>query len=693
VVSNERCVENPDGDVAGRWSFARTPLISPYITAVVAGPYASVHRTHDGIDLGLYVRKSLQSALDVDELFEVTAQGFDWFNANFGIRYPFGKYDQLFVPEFNAGAMENPGCVTFSESYLFRSKVTDAARERRAETILHEMAHMWFGDLVTMRWWDDLWLNESFASFSAVLSQTRATRYRHAWVTFLDSEKTWAKFQDQLPSTHPIAADMYDIETVHQNFDGITYAKGAAVLRQLVAWVGEDAFLAGCREYFRRHQWDNAELGDFLGALEESSGRDLSTWVAPWLQTTGVNTLGLQYEVTPDGTLADVVVTQTADPEHPTIRPHRIAIGVYDWQDTALARVERVEIDVEGEETAVPALEGVPAGAFLLPNDDDLTYAKLRLDSRSMDALTKDLAAITEPLPRALVWASAWDMTRDGDLAASRFVELVLGNVTTETQIGVLQRVLHRALGAAERYADPSHREALLAALCDQARAELQHAAPGSDIQLAWARQWMATARTPDRLGAVRALLDEVEQIEGLQMDAELRWHAVFCLARAGLDATNLIESESRRDPTDLGQRHAATARAAQPDERAKSEAWHALIDDASLSHTMSRQVWNGFQQLTQPDLIEPFVDRYFEALPVVWDQRSTEFAIEFAEGMFPHACASDDLLARTRAAADDDAVAKPLRRALSEQAHTLERTLAARAKDAAESEDGALPG
>ena len=682
VVSNERVTDRPAEDEAGRWTFARTPVISSYVTAIVAGAYTGVHTTHDGIDLGLYVRTSLESTLEADDLFEVTRQGFDWFNEHFGIRYPFGKYDQLFVPEFNAGAMENPGCVTFSESYLFRSKVTDAARERRAETLLHEMAHMWFGDLVTMRWWDDLWLNESFASFSAVLSQTLATRYRHAWVTFLDSEKTWAKFQDQLPSTHPIAADMYDIETVHQNFDGITYAKGAAVLRQLAAWVGQDEFLAGCREYFQRHQWGNAELQDFLAALEQSSGRDLSTWVQPWLQTTGVNAIGLTYDLSDERTLTNVVVHQSADLDHPTIRPHRLAIGVYDWADGQLVRTARVEVDVAGDQTAVDALHGVDGGVFVLPNDDDLTYAKLQLDARSLDALTKHLSAIADPLPRALVWAAAWDMTRDAELSASRFVDLVLNNVATETQIGVLQRIQHRALGAAERYAHPMNRDQLLAALCDQARAELEHAGPGSDTQLAWARHWMATARTPDRLARVRAMLDGTDAVPGLAMDAELRWHAVVCLARGG-SGSDVIERELQRDPTDLGQRHAATARAARPDERSKSEAWHLLVDDASLSHTMSRQIWGGFQQLTQSELIAPWVGPYFEALPVVWEQRSTEWAIEFAEGMFPHACASNELLTQARDAGRSGDLPRPLCRAVLEQAATLERALAARVLDA----------
>ncbi len=395
----------------------------------------------------------------MDELTELTRQGLDWYDENFGIAYPFGKYDQLFVPEFSAGAMENPGCVTFSEGYVYRSRVTDAQRERRAETVLHEMAHMWFGDLVTMRWWDDLWLNESFATFGAVLSQVEATRFQNAWVTFLDSEKAWAKYQDQLPTTHPIAAHLADVEAVHQNFDGITYAKGASVLRQLVAYVGQDAFLAGCRAYFQAHQYGNAELADFLAALEGASGRDLSTWAQAWLTTSGVNTLGLDATVADDGTFASAAVVQSATDAHPTLRPHRLAIGVYDWDDGALVRTHRVELDVRGERTDVPDLVGVDAGVLVLVNDDDLTFAKLRLDDRSMAGLTAHLAALRDPLPRALAWSAAWDMVRDAELPATRFVDLVVANSGSESEVGMTQRLAMRALGAAERYADPAHRD------------------------------------------------------------------------------------------------------------------------------------------------------------------------------------------------------------------------------------------
>jgi aminopeptidase N len=406
-----------------------------------------VLRPRDGsrVPLGLYVRRSLFEHLDPDEIFAITRQGLAYFEDVFGQPYPFEKYDQLFVPEFSFGAMENPGCVTFTETYVFRSRVTDAMRERRAETILHEMAHMWFGDLVTMRWWDDLWLNESFATFMSQLAQVTATAWKHAWVTFLDALKTWAKHQDQLPSTHPVADRMPDVESVHQNFDGITYAKGAAVLRQLVAWVGQDAFLAGCRRYFADHAWDNTSLEDFLAALEQASGRDLGGWRDEWLLTTGCNDLVAHVERADDGTYASVSIEQrdpapswagiAGVPEHrERLRRHRVALGVYDWTPKGLERRERVEIDVEGPVTDVGALHAVSAGDALLVNDDDLTYAKVRLDPASTEVLVEHLSKVVDPLARAQVWSIVWDLVRDGRLAARRFLSTILDSLGTRSR-------------------------------------------------------------------------------------------------------------------------------------------------------------------------------------------------------------------------------------------------------------------
>ena len=421
------------------------------------------------------------------------------------------------MPEFNAGAMENAGCVTFLEDYVFRSRTSRARYERRAETILHELAHMWFGDLVTMRWWDDLWLNESFATYISTLCQAEATEYTTAWTTFANTEKSWAYAQDQLPSTHPIAADMVDVAAVEVNFDGITYAKGASVLKQLVAYVGQDAFLAGVRRYFRTHEYGNTTLADLLGPLSEATGRDLSAWAQQWLQTSQVNTLRPVIEVDDDGRYRSFAIEQTAVPEHPVLRDHRLAVGLYTAGPTGLTRTHRVELDVRGDRTEVAELLGHPAADLVLVNDDDLTYAKIRLDERSLATLRSRIGDLADPLPRALCWSAAWDMTRDGELAARDWVALVLAGVDAESEISVVQSLLARVQAALSNYVDPAWADTGWAALGDKALAALHAAEPGSDAQLQWSRTLASAARTEEQVAAVRGLLDGSLEVPGLR--------------------------------------------------------------------------------------------------------------------------------------------------------------------------------
>jgi aminopeptidase N len=695
VVSNEPALSAPEEGSAGRWEFAPTPRISTYLMAIVGGGYVSTTSSFDRPDgttvpLRLFVRRSLAEHLETDELFALTRAGLEYFEGVFD-RYPFAKYDQLFVPEFSAGAMENPGCVTFTEAYVFRSRVTDTVRERRAETVLHEMAHMWFGDLVTMRWWDDLWLNESFATFMSVLAMVEATRWDEAWVTFLDAEKSWAKFQDQLPSTHPIADEMPDVESVHQNFDGITYAKGASVLRQLVAWVGQEEFLAGCRDYFARHAWGNTTLSDFLGALERSSGRELSVWRDEWLRTTGVNLLTPEVALADDGTYAEVRIVQSdpaplwrPDGHTPILRRHRLAVGVYDLTDGQLVRRERVELDVEGEVTTVSGLAGLPAGDLLLLNDDDLTFARIALDDRSLATATEHLDAFVEPMPRGLVWAAAWDMLRDAQLPASRFIDLIVRNLAHDEQVGVLQRLLMRAVGASDRYSAPEHRADLRAALREQARAALVATRPGGDHQLAWFRHWVLLASSDEDLGLLSGLLEGVDHLPGLVVDTDLRWAIVIALAHAGRADDGIIDAELERDDTDLGQRQAMTARAVRPEKEAKARARHLLLHDADLSHTLARQLWTGFTQLDQEDLAVEYLTDFAADLDHVWATRTLDFAIEFAAGMFPHAAVGAGLLELTDSILARNDLPRPLRRVLLEQRDTVVRTMRARRLDAA---------
>ncbi|HJR19107.1 MAG TPA: aminopeptidase N [Actinomycetota bacterium] len=682
VASNTAPSERPPEGAAGTWRFPPTPLMSTYITCIAAGPFHVVRDRHGDIDLGIWVRKTLAPFLDADEIFEVTKQGFDFFADAFDYPYPFGKYDQLFVPEFNSGAMENIACVTFNEDYIYRSKVTDAARERRAETILHEMAHMWFGDLVTMRWWDDLWLNESFASWAAIYAQAKATRWTNAWVTFADAEKTWAYRQDQLASTHPIVADIPDIASTKVNFDGITYAKGASVLKQLVAWVGEEDFLKGLRTYFRRHEYANTELSDFLTALEESSGRDLHAWAKEWLQTAGVNTLRPRLASSADR-LSSVEVIQEAIEEHPTLRPHRIAIGLYDADGESFARRIRVELDVVGARTEVPEIAGEALPDLLLLNDDDLTFAKVRLDARSFDTLVGGLRRIGDPLPRALCWGAAWDMTRDAEIAARSYLDLVLGNVGGETEIGVVQSLLGQAASAINLYGRPDNRVPALHRLASAALEGAEGSPAGSDHQLVWARCFIAAAQSAEHHAFVRKLLDGASAIEGLAVDTDLRWLIVRSLAAAGLADAALIDSELGRDPSDKGRREAAAARSLRPTPEAKEEAWTAIVEDAELPYSVMRAMMAGFSHPAQTAVLEPYRSRYFDVVGSFWSERATEIAIGFTSWVYPRVLIEQRTVDETDRFLAEAAPIAPCRRLVSEGRDDVVRALRARERDA----------
>ena len=677
VISNSR-VTSREGGV---WTFEPTPSLSSYLLAIVAGPYHEVRDTHGHISLGLYCRHSLAPHLDPDELFELTRQGLDFFGDEFDYPYPFTKYDQLFVPEFNFGAMENPGCITFNERMVFRSRVTDAARESRAGTLLHEMAHMWFGDLVTMRWWDDLWLNESFATYMATHGLAAATRFTDAWVRFAAGTKAAAASQDQLPSTHPISADIVDTDAVRLHFDGITYSKGASVLKQLVAWVGAEAFREGVRTYFWRYEWTNAQLIDFLRVLEETSGRDLEAWSKEWLATAGINTLRARLAEA-DGCYTAVSIVQDGQPGHDTLRSHRVAVGLYRLGAEGLVRDRRVELDVVGTETPVVDLVGDAVPDLLLLNDDDLTYAKVRLDPRSLATVEAHLDRLLDPLARNLCWASTWDMTRDAELAARRWVELVAEHAPAEPDDSTLSRLMAQALTAAEVYGAPSNRLAVRGRLAEVAREALEEAEPGSDRQLIWARLAVSAGDGAEWAAYGRGLLDGSVVVPGLAVDTDLRWHVVAALAAAGDDdAGALVAAEVARDPTDIGTRRAAAALASRPTAEAKEEAWRRL-DGERLPLALLRAIAGGFGQHGQDEVLRPYVSRYLDCLARWWGERTIDEALSLARGLFP----STVIEPATVAAADGalaGALADPLRRVVLEGKDGLERALRARAADA----------
>ncbi|MER7898401.1 aminopeptidase N [Streptomyces sp. NPDC096046] len=679
----------------GVWRFAETKPISTYITCVVAGPYHYVTDSYtrtlaDGttleIPLGALCRKGLAPYFDADDVFLVTKQGLDFFHDHFDFPYPFGKYDQAFVPEYNLGAMENPGLVTFREEFIFRGKVTQASYEGRANVILHEMAHMWFGDLVTMEWWDDLWLKESFADFMGEFSLVGATRFKNGWITFANRRKAWAYRADQLPSTHPITADIRDLQDAKLNFDGITYAKGASVLKQLVAYVGEEAFLEGARRYFKRHAYGNTRLGDLLSVLGETSGRDMSAWSRSWLQTAGVNALTPQVLLGADGRVEELAVVQEAAESHPELRPHRVAVGLYRVTgDGALERYARVETDVDGPRTVVADLAGADAPDLVLVNDDDLTYCKIRFDETSLATLREHLGAVTDPLARALCWSALWNMTRDALLPAREFVDLVLRFGGRESEIGVVQMLHAWAESAVTHYTAPARRESSARLLAEGARRELYAAGAGSEHQLAWARFFARTATTEADFELLRDLLAGTATVEGLDLDQELRWVFLEPLAAHGAVDEKVLAEELSRDDTASGKRHQVRCLAARPSAAVKAQAWARVVESDALSNAMVEATIAGFSQDSQRELIAPYAEKYFAAIERVWAERSIQIGMHVVQGLFPFLQQSRQTLDAADAwlAAHEEA-APALRRLVLESRDDLARALRGQACDEA---------
>jgi aminopeptidase N len=682
--------------VDGVWTFEPTPRISSYITAIVAGPYESVHSELTSasgrvIPLGVYARKSLMQYVDSDYIFDITRRGFAYFEEKFGYPYPFAKYDQLFVPEFNAGAMENAGAVTFTETYVFRSKVTDAIRERRVVTILHELAHMWFGDLVTMKWWNDLWLNESFAEWASTIASVEATEWTNGWATFNSMEKSWAYRQDQLPSTHPIVATINDLEDVQVNFDGITYAKGGSVLKQLAAWVGIDAFFAGVGAYFRKHEYGNTELADLLHELEVTSGRELSSWSKTWLETAGVNTLKPLIEVDEAGVITSFAITQTAIDEQPTIRPHRLAIGFYSTQDgvanTGVAgdlspkvvRTHRVELDLDAVASqSIPELVGLQRPDLILLNDDDLAYAKIRMDDASWQFAIDKLADIEDPLARALVWSSAWDATRDAEVPATDYVDLVLSNIASETESWTLRNTLTQLTQVARQYVAPETRDAVITRVGDALWSLAQTAAPGSDAQFQFVKFFANIPSTAAHADTLRALLDGSVKLDGLEIDADLTWELLEGLVLLGEAGEAEIAAQFEKDNTANGQQAAARARATGD----KAAALEQALTDASLSNVVLRASGMGFQHVNDPSALQPLVDRYFGALEETWKNRPFTIAEYIAIWFYPGGLASQELVDATNRWLQTESKTPALRRLVVENLAAVERALRVQQRD-----------
>ena len=696
-------------DDTATWTFEPSPVLPPYVTAVIAGPYGSVSDTltsRDGrvIPLRLLARRSLMPHLDAANLFDITRRGFAYFEAEFDRAYPFDKYDQIFAPEYNMGAMENVGAVTFNETYVFRGKVTEAHVERRALTVLHELAHMWFGNLVTMRWWDDLWLNESFAEWASTACQAEATDWSDAWTTFATAEKAWAYDQDQRSSTHPVVAPIRDLADVFVNFDGITYAKGASVLKQLVAYVGREAFTTALRSYFDGYAYANTTLADLLAELETASGRPLNEWSAAWLQTTGVNTLRAEITeervgpVDADGTdgtdptaddakgvMTAVSIRQSAAESHPTLRPHRIVVGLYDLVDGVLRRREAVAVEVEpAESTEVTALAGARRPDLLLVNDEDLGYAKVRLDSRSLETVLTHPHALVDSLARAVVLGAVWDMTRDAELPARRFVDLVLEVLGDDLDSSLRRTLIAQLTTAARIYVAPEARGVTAEYVADSLMRLARDATPGSDAQLQNITAAALWAHTPAQLAWIRSLLDGSGLLAGLDVDTEMRWTLLTSLVAGGEAGDDEIAAEERRDATATGRERGARARAALPTSTAKAHAWHTAVELDTLPNSMVEAVAQGFVRVHDPHLLEPFVSRYHGALLGLSASRTPAIVESIVETFYPLIIGTPELGAATEAwLAEHPEAPDSLVRLVKERRDAISRALACQQRDA----------
>ncbi|MDO5677802.1 MAG: aminopeptidase N [Propionibacteriaceae bacterium] len=693
VFTNEARVAPQDlGDGFGRFEHATTPRMSTYITALVCGDFhvveGSITTNGKEIPAAVACRQSLAQHLDADRILTTTQRGFEVFEDSFGVAYPFSTYDQIFVPEFNAGAMENAGCVTFRDEYLFRSRVTSRELDARDNTILHELAHMWFGDLVTMRWWDDLWLNESFAEWASHYANDKISqRYStgaNSWASFSNERKAWAYLQDQLSTTHPIAADMSDLEKVEQNFDGITYAKGASVLKLLVSVVGEDAFLRGVHEYFQKHAWGNTQLSDLLVELEAASGRDLSWYSSQWLETSGVNTLAADFDVDEEGNFTRFDVVQSHHPDYPTLRTHRLGIGIYSLGEDGLTRSEYVETDVDGERTTIEELIGRHKGDVVLLNDGDLTYAKVRLDDASAAVLVEHIGALADPLARAVVLTAFWEMTRDAEFPAQEYKRLVQAALPSENDMAGVSTLLAQASNAALAFTAPELRAGLNTRWVGGLAKLLKEAEAGSDKQVLIAKALIGNVSSPEGVELIRGWLNDEEVPPGLAIDTGMRWAITAALAKLGAIGHDEIAVELDRDNTSAGAEQAAGAGASLPDAESKAQAWALATDDPDVPNETHRAIAMGFFRYGQDEVLEPYPAAYLDLLGKIsrregpWAERGYATVGTALRWLFPTPLVTESLVATVQAWLDDNEPTEQVRRAVTERLDEARRSLKA---------------
>jgi aminopeptidase N len=605
------------------WRFATTPKMSTYVFSLHAGPYVIWQDEAGGVPLRLMARQSLAEYVAVDEWFDVTKGGLEHFGRYFDIPYPFEKYDQLLVPDFNIGAMENIAAVAFSEKHYVQRQQSDRAeRERRASVILHEMAHMWFGNLVTHDWWNGLWLNESFATQMAALAEVEVTEFRDTWHGFFADAKKAAYRRDSRVTTHPIEMPINSTDEFFSVFDDITYEKGSSVLKQLEYLVGEENYRRGVSAYLKEHAYGTTELSDFIGHQEKSAGMDLGDWTEQWLNKAGFNTLGIERECD-DDTLRSLVITQSAPAEHPFLRTHQVAIALYSRDEiSGLGARDVLSARIDGERTVVEVPDGRPCSVLVNPNHDDWTYAQIALDDDAVEVLNEQLGNVPDPLARSIFLAALFDRAMAGNMPIADYVDLALSLADDENNIRVIQQIstsVVEAIDMMQRLRPETN--AALARLIPRIEGESlrrSHLARSQDLKRIWFSTFLGAAASPASLGTARALLDGEAEIAGIEISADIRWELLTILSRAGAAGIDeLLEAERARDPSDSGTKSLLQARASLPIPAGKANWLNELQNPQSITGlAQQRAVMAGLFPANQTDLQLELLGKILNALP-----------------------------------------------------------------------------
>ncbi len=686
VISAQPETSITESDQNKRWDFPVTPKLSTYNFSMHAGPYKMWQDTTGKYPARLFARQSVAEQIHPDMWFKFTRQGFEFFEQYFDIPYPFKKYDQVLVPDFLYGAMENAGAVTFDErSFLSRGSVSKGQQESLAQTILHEMAHQWFGNLVTMKWWNGLWLNESFAAYMHYLSTAEATEFDNAWRTFYIGRKQSAYSQDQMITTHPIEVPVPTTGNAFDNIDAITYAKGASVLRQLSFYLGQDVFRQGIRNYLKKYAYQNATLDDFVNSLAQAAGRDLSEFKQQWLYHAGVNSIEADYQCD-NGKISSFNIKQSAPSNHPILRQQHVNIALFNLTDGKLAFNKASPITYSGETTEVSALIGEQCPDMVYPNYQDWGFVKVNLDEKSFATIKSSINTVDDTLLRAMLWQSLSDSVSDGKLPMNDFIDVLMTHALNERDYTIMRQLSGKIRGTwyylnlfGDEFKDYRHEKSKqFEAIAWQALEEFKD---NSGFQRIWFGILRSVATNKASLDKFAAMLKGDFNIPNLTINQDYRWSLVQMLSRYDYPgAAELIEQELQRDNSDSGQKQAIAAKAASPDPKVKAY-WVAEFasDTPEYPFPLQRYAMGALFPSNQGDLAEQYADQLIESLADIDKRKPPTFMRTYVYSLVLDVCTEKNLKRLEKASKNTEGLSEIARRGLLYAQHSTKECLKVR--------------